>query len=202
MLGGVSQSVSGDTLRLASFLKPPQQGGNSLHTEAAQPLLNVAQLVTAADYAALCGQCYMPEEQQSQYLAKQGLTLVARGRSAFTRHVSQLKEGCQKLAGVPVLLACMHMLSDAQVHCRWYVADRELPGSQAGRYKERMILMRGVSWRGGGPDSFRIWRELTRVWPQPFEAASVSPEGCLLAHTGTPKPGGAPALKTAKFRPV
>ena len=96
MLGGVSQSVSGDTLRPASFLNPPQQGGNSLHTEAAQPLLNVAQLETAADIAALCGQCYMPEEQQSQYLAKQGLTLVARGSSAFTRHASQLKDQCQQ----------------------------------------------------------------------------------------------------------
>ena len=48
--------------------------------------------------------------------------------------------------------------------------------------------MRGVSWRGGGPDNFRIWRELTRVWPQAFEADAVSPKGCLLAHAGTPQP--------------
>ena len=84
------------------------------------------------------------------------------------------------MSGIKVTSPC----TQAPCLCRWYIADRTLPGT--GVAKERMIIMRGASWRTNGPDNFRIWRELARVWPQAFEADSVTPKGCLLAHAGKP----------------
>ena len=50
---------------------------------------------------------------------------------------------------------------------------------------ERIIMLRGVVWRGEGVDSFKLWQDLMRFWPTAFAREHTRPEGVILAHAGT-----------------
>ena len=77
---------------------------------------------------------------------------------------------------------------DQLCSCRWYVADgvpnigcstgsvksNGLPGQE-----QRIIAMRGVAWRAKEVEILRIWSDLARAWPTPFESGLTSPAGAL-----------------------
>lgn len=46
------------------------------------------------------------------------------------------------------------------------------------------MAMRGIAWRSGEIGFIRLWQDLARAWPIPFESASTSPHGALMVPAG------------------
>ena len=49
-------------------------------------------------------------------------------------------------------------------------------------------MLRGVAWRPGEVELWRLWRDVARAWPAPLAEAGDGPGAGLLAHAGAAMP--------------
>ena len=132
--------------------------------------LTPAQLRHAAKMARLSGLAYKQGEELAELLSREGLSLVARGQSHFTRCVAESALACthmKQLKDLKQVPSCCVMLFRHRDGCRWYVADvladeedaspdkaeagpaaeRNSPAEPASsrrRPRQRVVMMRGV----------------------------------------------------------
>ena len=58
-----------------------------------------------------------------------------------------------------------------------FQSSQEAPG-------QRVVAMRGVAWRSGEVEIFRLWQDLIKAWPMPFESSHTVPHGALTVPAG------------------
>ncbi|GAB4818785.1 hypothetical protein N2152v2_005831 [Parachlorella kessleri] len=165
------------------------------------------QLQRDANLAHLSGLCYLPPPQLQPKLETLGLTLVAEGRTHFTRwYVADRIPGSpggeavtpSAAGAAPDSAATGQALPTARssgggaaaATSEWAAAGAVRNGSsrtvaqaappQPGRY----VFMRGVSWSSAGSDRTKLWSDLVRCWPTPFQEQFTRPAGALVAHSG------------------
>ncbi len=72
------------------------------------------------------------------------------------------------------------MCSDRALGCRGGGAGSAAP--------ERVVMLRGVVWRPGEVELWRLWRDVARAWPAPLAEPGAGPGAGLLAHAGAAVP--------------
>ncbi|CAL5225467.1 g8288 [Coccomyxa viridis] len=145
----------------------------------AQSDLTTAQLMHAAKMARLSGFTYRPVEDLSDWLSKEGLQLVARGQTHFTRWF--VADG--RADGLEEASTSGRELKGGAARIG---RPEELFGSSQKRKRparHRVIMLRGVAWRAGEFNA-RLWQDMIKFLPASFEGNLTQPRNALVAHSG------------------
>ena len=159
---------------LTLTIPSPQQGyGSSVHTQPVpvhRRTPSAENMTRAAQLAALAGLCYARQELQEAALVEQGLTLLGRGDTSFTRHAElPCREAGRFSTAEPSLDAGGSWQSGC---CRHRLADRSENASSCcvaslGAARALIACVCGGSSRASGPSHSRLKAPLLQAacWP-------------------------------------
>ncbi|KAL4452698.1 hypothetical protein ABPG75_008360 [Micractinium tetrahymenae] len=129
-------------------------------TAAAPPPPTSAELLRDSRLAAISGLAYVPPEELEHRLERHGLELQAHGTTHFTRwFVARHSAAAPAAAQAPT-------------------------GSLIADPAQRLVFLRGVSWRSADLNALRVWQGLVRALPSAFLPHLTSPPELLMAHSG------------------